>query len=92
MGVHDRLGLRRGARREQDPDRSHRLGGPVGCVPGQSDQRGEVGEPAVARTGERLALVVGRDGEPLRYNARDTLINPDFVCYADPSRPWHSYL
>jgi 3'(2'), 5'-bisphosphate nucleotidase len=38
------------------------------------------------------ARVVGRDGAPLTYNARDTLINPDFVCYADPSRPWHSYL
>jgi 3'(2'), 5'-bisphosphate nucleotidase len=38
------------------------------------------------------ARVVGRDGEPLRYNARDSLINPDFVCYADPSRPWHRYL
>jgi 3'(2'), 5'-bisphosphate nucleotidase len=38
------------------------------------------------------ARVVGRDGAPLAYNARDTLINPDFVCYADPSRPWHTYL
>ncbi|HUO80541.1 MAG TPA: 3'(2'),5'-bisphosphate nucleotidase CysQ [Steroidobacteraceae bacterium] len=38
------------------------------------------------------ARVVGRDGEPLRYNARDSLINPDFVCYADGSRPWHEYL
>jgi len=38
------------------------------------------------------ARVVGRDGEPLRYNARDTLINPDFVCFADDSRPWHAYL
>ncbi len=38
------------------------------------------------------ARVVGRDGGPLRYNARETLINPDFVCYADPSRPWHSFL
>ncbi|MBS0396427.1 MAG: 3'(2'),5'-bisphosphate nucleotidase CysQ [Proteobacteria bacterium] len=38
------------------------------------------------------AHVVGRDGRPLRYNARETLINPDFVCYADPSRPWHEFL
>jgi 3'(2'), 5'-bisphosphate nucleotidase len=38
------------------------------------------------------AHVVGRDGQPLIYNARDSLINPDFVCYADPARPWHSYL
>lgn len=38
------------------------------------------------------ARVVDRDGAALRYNARDSLINPDFVCYADPSRPWHTYL
>jgi len=38
------------------------------------------------------ARVVDRDGAVLRYNARDSLVNPDFVCYADPSRPWHSYL
>jgi 3'(2'), 5'-bisphosphate nucleotidase len=38
------------------------------------------------------ARVVGRDGQPLTYNARATLINPDFVCYADASRPWHRYL
>jgi 3'(2'), 5'-bisphosphate nucleotidase len=36
--------------------------------------------------------VVGRDGHPLRYNDRDTLINPDFVCFAEPSRPWHQFL
>jgi 3'(2'), 5'-bisphosphate nucleotidase len=38
------------------------------------------------------ARVVGRDGAPLRYNARDSLLNPDFVCFADASRPWHTYL
>ncbi|HUO96993.1 MAG TPA: 3'(2'),5'-bisphosphate nucleotidase CysQ [Steroidobacteraceae bacterium] len=38
------------------------------------------------------ARVVGRDGEALVYNARETLINPDFVCFADASRPWHEYL
>jgi 3'(2'), 5'-bisphosphate nucleotidase len=38
------------------------------------------------------AHVVGRDGRPLTYNARATLLNPDFVCYADGSRPWHTYL
>jgi 3'(2'), 5'-bisphosphate nucleotidase len=36
--------------------------------------------------------VVGRDGQPLRYNGRDTLLNDDFIVYADPSRPWHSLL
>ena len=38
------------------------------------------------------ARVVGRDGQPLVYNARTTLLNPDFVCYADASRPWHTLL
>ena len=38
------------------------------------------------------ARVVGRDGEPLRYNAREQFLNPDFICYADRSRPWHDYL
>jgi 3'(2'), 5'-bisphosphate nucleotidase len=38
------------------------------------------------------ARVLGRDGEALIYNARETLINPDFVCFADASRPWHAYL
>jgi 3'(2'), 5'-bisphosphate nucleotidase len=36
--------------------------------------------------------VVGRDGRPLRYNARETLINPDFLCYGDASRAWHELL
>ena len=38
------------------------------------------------------ARVLGRDGLPLVYNARPTLLNPDFVCYADESRPWHALL
>jgi 3'(2'), 5'-bisphosphate nucleotidase len=34
------------------------------------------------------ACVVGLDGAPLRYNARDTLLNPAFLCWADTSRDW----
>ena len=34
------------------------------------------------------ACVVGLDGVPLRYNARDTLLNPSFLCWADGSRDW----
>lgn len=34
------------------------------------------------------ACVVGLDGAPLRYNARDTLVNPAFLCWADASRDW----
>jgi len=28
------------------------------------------------------------DGTPLRYNARDTLLNPHFIAYGDPERNW----
>jgi 3'(2'), 5'-bisphosphate nucleotidase len=28
------------------------------------------------------------DGEPLRYNARDTLLNPHFLAFGDASRDW----
>jgi 3'(2'), 5'-bisphosphate nucleotidase len=34
--------------------------------------------------------VVGLDGAPLRYNARDTLLNPSFLCWADDSRDWRA--
>jgi 3'(2'), 5'-bisphosphate nucleotidase len=27
-------------------------------------------------------------GQPLRYNARTTLVNPPFLCWADPDRDW----
>lgn len=33
-------------------------------------------------------LVIGADGEPLRYNQRDSLINPAFIAAADSSQPW----
>ncbi|MFO0335442.1 MAG: 3'(2'),5'-bisphosphate nucleotidase CysQ [Pseudomonadota bacterium] len=38
------------------------------------------------------ATVVTRGGDALRYNARESLLNPDFVCYADASRAWHTLL
>lgn len=28
------------------------------------------------------------DGTPLRYNRRDTLLNPHFIAYGDPTRDW----
>ncbi len=34
------------------------------------------------------ARIVGLDGKPLRYNERDTLINPSFLGWADDSRDW----
>ncbi len=30
--------------------------------------------------------------QPLRYNQRDTLLNPDFMAFADSSAPWASWL
>ena len=29
------------------------------------------------------------DGQPLRYNERDTLLNPYFLAFGDPTREWH---
>jgi len=29
------------------------------------------------------------DGHPLRYNERETLLNPHFIVFGDPSRDWH---
>jgi len=28
------------------------------------------------------------DGSPLRYNERDTLLNPHFIAFGDARRPW----
>ncbi|MDX1656978.1 MAG: inositol monophosphatase family protein, partial [Candidatus Competibacteraceae bacterium] len=30
--------------------------------------------------------------KPLKYNARPTLLNPDFFAFGDPSRDWHHHL
>jgi 3'(2'), 5'-bisphosphate nucleotidase len=31
-------------------------------------------------------------GEPLRYNARPTLLNPNFIAFADPGREWRRFI
>jgi 3'(2'), 5'-bisphosphate nucleotidase len=31
------------------------------------------------------------DGHPLRYNERETLLNPHFIVFGDPSRGWHRF-
>lgn len=31
------------------------------------------------------------DGQPLRYNERDTLLNPHFLAFGDASRDWHRF-
>lgn len=36
--------------------------------------------------------VIDRSGRRLAYNAHDDLRNPDYVCFADASRPWHALL
>lgn len=38
-------------------------------------------------------MILGLDGAPLRYNARDTLLSPHFVAVGDRSTPlWHELL
>ena len=38
-------------------------------------------------------LVLGMDGEPLRYNCRDTLYSPPFYAFADGGHPlWQQLL
>ena len=37
---------------------------------------------------EAGGAVLDLKGEPLRYNTRDSLINPDFVAIGDPSADW----
>lgn len=41
---------------------------------------------------EAGGTVVDFDGQPLRYNLRDTLINPSFIAYGDASRDWVALL
>lgn len=41
---------------------------------------------------EAGGCVVDLAGVPLRYNVRDTLINPSFLAYADRSRDWPALL
>ena len=36
--------------------------------------------------------VVDLDGKPLRYNGKESLLNPHFIAYADTSRNWLEYL
>jgi 3'(2'), 5'-bisphosphate nucleotidase len=43
------------------------------------------GQAILEAAGARL---VGLDGLPLRYNQRDTLINPSFLAWADDTRDW----
>ena len=38
----------------------------------------------------QAARVTTLDGSPLRYNERDTLLNPHFMAFGDGSRPWTS--
>ena len=37
-------------------------------------------------------VVLDLQGEPLRYNQRDSLINPDFIALADADLPWREWL
>jgi 3'(2'), 5'-bisphosphate nucleotidase len=37
-------------------------------------------------------VVSAETGQPLRYNTRDSLLNPYFIVYGDASRDWLSYV
>ena len=37
-------------------------------------------------------MVMQTDGTPLRYNTKESFLNPDFVAVADPRFPWRDYL
>ena len=37
-------------------------------------------------------VVSAKTGEPLRYNTRDSLLNPHFIVYGDASRDWLAYV
>ncbi|CAN5190668.1 3'(2'),5'-bisphosphate nucleotidase CysQ [soil metagenome] len=37
-------------------------------------------------------IVMTLDGKPLRYNTKDSLLNPDFLALGDPGLPWRSWL
>ncbi len=41
---------------------------------------------------EAGGMVIGIDGQPLRYNRGDSLINPDFLALGDPQLPWRDWL
>jgi 3'(2'), 5'-bisphosphate nucleotidase len=41
---------------------------------------------------EAGGCVVDLAGQPLRYNARDSVVNPSFIAYADRSRDWTALL
>jgi 3'(2'), 5'-bisphosphate nucleotidase len=36
--------------------------------------------------------VTDLDGQPLRYNTRESLLNPHFIAYGDASRNWLQYV
>lgn len=37
-------------------------------------------------------VVITLDGKPLRYNSKDSLLNPDFLALGDPALPWREWL
>ena len=41
---------------------------------------------------EAGGCVVDLDGQPLRYNVRDDVINPSFIAYGDRTRDWVALL
>jgi len=36
-------------------------------------------------------MVTDTGGRPLRYNTKESLLNPHFLVFGDPARDWSSY-
>ena len=47
------------------------------------------GQCVVEQAGGSVTLT---DGEPLRYNTKDSLLNPSFLVQGEPAFPWRQYL
>jgi 3'(2'), 5'-bisphosphate nucleotidase len=47
------------------------------------------GQAVVEQAGGRVCTT---DGAPLRYNQKDSLLNPNFLVIGEPDYPWLKYL
>lgn len=66
---------------------------------GEADLYPRIGPTSEWDTGAAQAVVEAAGGQvtdtdmkPLRYNQKDSLLNPDFLVFGDDSRDWSSYL
>jgi len=66
---------------------------------GKADIYPRLGPTSEWDTAAAHAVVLGAGGsvtdlcgQPLRYNAKDDILNPHFLVFADASRDWAGYL